>query len=586
MVVPIKSILNTVNPDDAGARGTRRAVFAGFVLVLVGVFLRSRRLGQSLVFADEIHSLKSAVENSYFYIFSHFSGLDTCIPLTLYNKFLMDHIGLNEWLFRLPSLVCGAALLICVWCFMKNTFLLSESVAVTGILAASPYFVYISREARPYAVTLLLIWLSFVLVMKWRRRRRGFVLILAFVLVGLALYFHPVTAPTVFLILLYPLGLFFHEKDLRKFWLQYGLALVFFGLIITGLLGPAFGSFVEGVFQKAQTGHANAATMQSALDLLAGLPITLPLWVWGVFFIFGVISLYRRIHMDAMFIAAAVAVQVWVLFLVQPRLAEIPWVWLRYVAHLLPWFVIICAAGVIFMACLFERIGLKKSYVTGTCAILLAAWTLWHVNNKNYAIFETSSTNVHPVILMIDKDSAKIKGFPSMSRFYREIPEGFSEGQIIEAPILYTLPLYSFYQTVHGRPLRTAGIGDGYGQDIFNRHAGLNFKTVYRPAFSSEEKSNVPGLLIVHKRIKDEIAAAYAYFCEDDMAARQLSGIAYLFEMPLLNRLFGEKDLIPSAKGIAGKKLYEDEWICVFDLCKSPVKTDCRDRQDDLPDDF
>ena len=541
--------------------------FIFYLIILYGGVLRFWGIDKNQIFADEVHTLKSAAENSFSWIFTHFGVQDTCIPLTLYNKFFIETIGLNEWIFRMPSLICGTVLLLAVSHFMAKRFSLIEQIFVIGILAVSPYFVYLSREARPYIIITLFIWLALVLVMKWRINRNALELLSASVFSALAIYFHPVVLPVVIIIGCYPLVFLFYEKAPKHHWVQFAAAAILFGLILACLMLPPALSLSNGISHKGGKGIAGLETIQDGLSLLHGLPINFPLWVWGLLLFFGGVSLFKRFPHETLFMLAAGALQLLVLFVFQPRKMEIPWVWLRYVVHLLPWFIIACIAGFISIISFLNPINKKTSLPVFCSMVIIVCWAAWHMNERDYGIFSTSSYNVHPMILMIDKDRKHINNFSPVAEFYQSFPTVLQQGHIIEAPMLFTFPLYQFYQLIHGQNYQTAGVGSGYAQNIFNDHDGLKFKSAHRLAKNSIQGPDGNKFLIVHKRIGEEMVSAYECFCKNKYESKQLFGMEYLFKPTVLNSLFGNDGFIdPLVLNISGQKVFEDEWVAVYKL--------------------
>lgn len=541
-------------------------IFLPGLIILYGGFLRFWEIDKNLIFGDEIHTLKYAAEKSFSWIFTHFAIHDACIPLTLYNKLLIETIGLNEWGFRMPSLICGMALLFGVYRFMEKRFLFAETILVTGILSVSPYFVYMSREARPYIIITLLIWIAFVLVMRWRVNHKASEIIPAFAVSSLAVYFHPVVLPAVIAIGMYPLFFLFYQRAPKQCWFQFAAAVLLFAFMMVLLMMPPAISLFDEISSKGAEGLAGVGTIANGLSLLPGLPVTIPIWLWAVLLIPGIISLYKRFPAEVLLILAAGSLQLAFLFAVQPRKMEIPWVWLRYVAHLLPWFMIAVVAGVISIISVLTRIRKTSPLLIAGCVAILVFFTAYHITKLNYGIFSSSSYNVHPTILMVDKDKSHLQNFTPVAEFYQNLPGFLSRGRIIESPMLFTFPLYRFYQILDGKNFQTAGVGSGYAQNLFNDNGGFKFKTIF-PLSQDASPKNDHSFLIIHKRIGEEMVSAYQYFCKEDIIFRQLQHMEYLFAPKAINHMFGNKGRInPDDLNMTCDKVYEDKWLAVFDL--------------------
>ena len=404
--------------------------------------------------------------------------------------------------------------------------------------------------------------------MQWRINRNAYEIISAFGISALAIYFHPVVFPVVIVIGLYPLFLLLYEKAPGQYWFQFAAAALLFALIMVCLMGPPAMSLFDEISRKGAKGLADIETVKDGLSLLHGLPIKNSIWLWIILLIPGVVSLYRRFPSEVLLILAAGSLQLAFLFVFQPRKMEIPWVWLRYVVHLLPWFIIAVVAGFTSIISTLVPINKKPLLLAVFSMAILVFFTAYHITNLNYGIFSASSYNVHPTILMVDKDKKNLNNFTPVAGFYQNLPQFLSRGRIVESPMLFTFPLYRFYQMFHGRDFQTAGIGPGYAQSIFNNNDGFKFKTVHRLSKSAIRNSDDRCFLIIHKRIGEELVSAFKYFCKDDITASQLVNMKYLFvPHKAINHMFGNKGYInPDDLNISLEKVYDDEWLTVFDL--------------------
>jgi hypothetical protein len=536
-------------------------------IVLYGAFLRFFRVDANQIFGDEIHTLQCAAEKSFSWIFTHYAVHDTCIPLTLYNKFFLETIGVNEWIFRLPALACGTVLLIAVSYMMFKKFDFIETALAAGILAVSPYFVYMSREARPYIINTLLIWIAFSLAMKWRLKQNLHELIGVSVCCAIAIFFNPIVTPAVISIGLYLLFLLIIEKAPGNQWIQFAVSGAVFIAIMMSLMMPSFMSLLAGISQKGGQGAAGFETIKSGLDLLHGLPVKATGWVWVVIFISGLISLFKRFTAETLLVCAALALQMAFLFTLQPRKMEVPWVWVRYVAHFLPWLVICYVVGIKSIISILMPNKRKSFLLTILFIPLIVFWAGWHIEKRNYGIFKGSSYNVHPMILMIDKQRDGLKTWSPVVESYEKVQNIIDDGRVIESPMLFTIPLYQFYRVFHGKEIQTAGMGTGYAQNIFSSHDGFKFRTVFRFSKDPLPSPDKKKFLIVHKQIGEEIVLAYNHFCKDDIASKQLLAAGDLFSPQAINHMLGNSGFLdPESLNIAGEKVFEDYWLIIYEI--------------------
>lgn len=159
---------------DEGARTRaprpwRWIAFAGAAIAF-GAWLRIRQLGVQILVDDEWHALHMLLNSSVRDILSHFGRADHSIPLTLYYRGLFDLGMLDEWSMRLPLLVAGIALLALVPVLLRGWVGMRTRALLVGLLAISPLHVYLSRTARPYALTCLLGFFAIVAFRRWWRQ--------------------------------------------------------------------------------------------------------------------------------------------------------------------------------------------------------------------------------------------------------------------------------------------------------------------------------------------------------------------------------------------------------------------------------
>ncbi len=151
----------------------RRGANAGWWALLVaalgtGAFLRLWQLGSQVLIDDEWHAIHKLLQAGMGNIATHFGGADYCIPLTLYYRALYDFGWLSEWPMRLPLVLAGLALLLAPLAMRRLS--LPVRAIWTALLAVSPVLIYLSRTARPYALTCLLAGLAVLAFWQWWQR--------------------------------------------------------------------------------------------------------------------------------------------------------------------------------------------------------------------------------------------------------------------------------------------------------------------------------------------------------------------------------------------------------------------------------
>src|SRR5690349_18306042 len=153
--------------ERTAAHSTRRITGSAWALlagagIIAGVYLRATQLPAQILLDDEWHAIHALLRSDAKGILTSFGVADYSIPLTLYYRFLAQHGGLSEWAMHLPLLVAGIALLVVAPLLVRREVPASVLATWVALLAISPLLVYLSRTARPYALTCLLAFVAVV----------------------------------------------------------------------------------------------------------------------------------------------------------------------------------------------------------------------------------------------------------------------------------------------------------------------------------------------------------------------------------------------------------------------------------------
>lgn len=529
-----------------------------FVLALA-FFLRLTGLKDMLIFADEIHTIPIAVHKSLPWILSHFTGNDACIPLTAYNHLLVKTGLLNEFTFRLPCVVTGSLLpLILAW-QGKNRDHLHQSAFFFGSALAglSPYLVYLSREARPYPIAILFFYLSACLVFSWIRktislaRPAGRKLYLAALCAFLAIYFHPIVAPSTFVLglaTLYPLGLAACQGDkhrVSKLLRTYPGPLGLFCLLFALSFIPAWPSFSAGFSEKIVHGQADLTTFLSGTSLLLAIPEINPWLILGLTVV-GTLLLADKYPLECFVLWSMLILQLAILYFLEPRFLEIPWVLFRYLAHLIPFWLLALAWVCVW---LLQRL-LSPILLEAFVALLIFCLGCYQLVLGHYPLHRVYNT--HPMALYLtQQDLDQLLTLPA-ARFYRTrlgpLKQKLScqQGLLIESPFLATFPLYGLYHRAHHWTVKTTSLGKYFGRNLCIGNKGVHWNTALDPKKINVPKAQpgagpgpCPIYLVVHKRIKKELQTAYSLLKKRKPAAMLLAGMDTLFTPHVLQTLFG-----------------------------------------------
>ena len=186
----------TASGLDAPRRQTARIPFdsalgAVGVLTIVALALRLPHIGESLV-GDEMYAYAEVHNRGFTEVFERVrDGGENSPPLFFALAWLSMKLGGDSTvLIRLPSLVLGTALVPLVYVLGLRTVGRRAGLIASLLVTLSPFAIYFSSEARPYATLAFLVALSTLLLLAAldSRQRRWWVL---YAIVGsLSLYAH------------------------------------------------------------------------------------------------------------------------------------------------------------------------------------------------------------------------------------------------------------------------------------------------------------------------------------------------------------------------------------------------------------
>ena len=415
---------------------------------------------------DEWHALDLlASQPSYPFrsILVHLGTDDVCIPLTLYYKVASVTLGISEWVMRAPSLAAGLASLVVFPLLIRPLHGWRVATMFAWLLAISPMHVYVSRNARPYAISL---FLTFVALMAFHaywtasgpRAKWRYV-----VCAALAPYFHLTTLPVV----LFPLLLALAARLLRISKGGYrvsnrdfvGTALALAGGLLL-LLGPPLFLDWNAIHDKVTSQPLNLYIFWGALELMlrAG---RLYLATLGLALV-GTIVLYRRDRLLTLCLSILLIVPFAAVIAFRPFGMTDPIVTARYALVCLPLLLWLVSVGTVALGEQLETV-FRPAGVLAPAASAARDRTLsplmrsqYTPNNwTNHAIFQyyldmNPAENVHlqtaHAALMLKLLQAPV------SPFYAELgrlpPNSLN---LLEAPWFYEWHFNPFpiYQRVH-----------------------------------------------------------------------------------------------------------------------------------------
>ena len=526
-------------------------------LVAVGAVLRLRKLGERALFGDEIHSLTLARD-----LGGDWLGSGVLIasggyePFARWASFWIAHGALDERLFRLPAALAGIALVVAVAALALRSLRPNEAVLTTGFVALSPYLVYGSREARGYPIAILAFTLSVFFVWRWLSRRSSAAhdVVAAVVAAAIASALDVAVAPSLLLVALVALAV----VQLRGAWAAQRRALAA-GALTAIACALTLLPTLRGMLSEAGRASAESTpdlhTLSKGLELAVGLPplAIIPLLLLGLW------RLQRRFPTRVRLGLAAWIAQCVVLFLIGPRTVDVPWVALRYVVHLLPLGLVVAAAALAPPQAWSARNPVAALALA--TALLASFGGLQQVLGRYDALTEACVVS-HP--LAWDRwdgrgDAAVREAMPA---FYREELPRLPPGNVIEAPLLVSQPLYEWYRRQHQRGCRVAGAGNGLFQATVTPAPGLALeRTLHASTLGTNDDARDDGrFLILHKRPWIEMARISA-------ALRRAGLLRHAVDASTAAAIFVGDVALPAKHPLdQGRLIHEDAEVRVYQL--------------------
>ena len=439
--------------------GKRVSVSAWTALASValgaGIYLRATQLPTQILLDDEWHAIHKLLQSDAKGILTSFGVADYSIPLTLYYRFVALHGGLSEWAMHVPLLVAGIALLVVVPLMLRREAEPPVRAVWVALLAISPLLVYLSRTARPYALTCLLAFVAVVAFRRWwlptsRPKTWACTYVVATFLAG---WLHLITLPFTLLPFAYAaIGTLAnpsrHERP------RAALRLLRLGAItalplIAALLPP----FVASARQLAEKAGSDRVTIESIYRSALMLMGTGSPWVLAVACLLLIVGVRRLMRRDPGFVGYVAFISIGLAVAVamaRPAWVQHPLVFARYMLPALPFALLFVAEGAVACASALARPPMQAAAVA--IAIVALFWTgpipryLYYPNQFiGHARFQFDYDDAHnPYVQQIPKDP--------IPAFYRSLAQRRPASlTLIEAPwrLESNFIPFPWYQAVH-----------------------------------------------------------------------------------------------------------------------------------------
>lgn len=253
------------NPPGVCTFSPKILTHLGIPLVfLLGALLRTLNLISDKAFwDDELFSVLLARRPFWEVLYGAIVDVHPPGHLILLHTFY-SVFGDADWVYRLPSVLAGCALIIVVFLLAREFFEKPPALLASFLVAISPYFIQLSNEARSYSLaTLILTFMSYSFVKAFRtseiRWSRAYLLSAT-----LGVYVDHFAWIWLLMANFFLLG----NKAFKKF-LPTHLRIFFYGLPVLGLtIYQVFFSSVESVLHRQRLSLSYVAVVRKIFAVL------------------------------------------------------------------------------------------------------------------------------------------------------------------------------------------------------------------------------------------------------------------------------------------------------------------------------
>ncbi|MEO8132969.1 MAG: glycosyltransferase family 39 protein [Betaproteobacteria bacterium] len=287
-----------------------------------------------------------------------FGVADYSIPLTLLYWLEASLFGLSETGMRWPMLVCGIATVILLPLYAWRALGPRHAVPFAFLLAISPALVLYSRIARPYAVTLLLVYAAhhaFDRYFETSRHRSAFGALYALCAI-LATWMHLIAGPAVVAPFLFQAWSLYRDAPGRRgarIRLLLPLGVLTAAGMALAVLPPLAGD-VSAISGKSGADSPSADTIAGVWYWWIGTGSTAIVVASLLLAAMGVPELWRRLAV-ARTVALGLVLTLAVVLLMRPAWVQNPMTFGRYLLSVIPLLLLAIATGAVRLADLARR---------------------------------------------------------------------------------------------------------------------------------------------------------------------------------------------------------------------------------------
>jgi len=360
------------------------------ISVVFGVFFRFDQFFSQILIDDEWHAVHQLLYSTPIKIFSSFGLADHSIPLTLFYWFEAEMFGLSELLMRWPMMLSSLIVLTLFPIYVYKRSNLETTAVFTFLLAVSPMLVYYSRLARPYMITLLLIYLSHWLFIRFlNTERKPLIAFLYIICSSLAIWMHLVVAVIVIApFILYGIKAIYQRNKgviIKLVMLGIPTAIVTSALILPPLiLSP------KSLTHKIGVDTVNFETVSLVGFNWIGTSSTAVLLFCLLLMVLGIKTVWGRFEIARSVLFGVILTTI-ILVLIKSSWIHIPTTFGRYLIAIIPIILLSMAFGSIYLSQYIKKIHMLRR-LSKTPIILLALLLLIYSPIRSLTQYPNSNT--------------------------------------------------------------------------------------------------------------------------------------------------------------------------------------------------
>lgn len=321
--------------------------------VLLGAYLRLDQFGAQVLIDDEWHAVHQLLRSAPAQMVRDFGYSDYSIPLGLLYWVEARFFGLSEELMRWPMMLCGLATLVLLPWYVGVRLGWATAAVFAVLIAISPLLYLYSRMARPYAVTLLLVWCALAAFQRFHSSPQGGAWAgAAFAITAvMAIWLHPIVAPFAvapFLQAVADLRLVARSERWARVRRLAGLGLAA-GALLAVVILPPFLTHPESLAGKSGVDHPRLDTLAGVWHVWLGTPSTTAVLFCVVLAAYGAKDAWRGLPV-ARSGAIGALLTVVAVFATRPASTSLPITFGRYLLPFLPLLLLATAAGSVKLA--------------------------------------------------------------------------------------------------------------------------------------------------------------------------------------------------------------------------------------------